>query len=147
MKFNPSKHVDVEMLVNSIIDRINEMCEVEKINKLYEVSIKSDYLKGTISIGGKSKKKTKKTKTLLFTVVDLETRERLSLFSVDYQFKNPAEALTSNYKKRLYKEFLYNMVLGFGFNIESIIRADMAEKALENTINFKDDKVDLSKVL
>lgn len=138
MKFDSKKHVDLEQFVPSIIDNLNSFAKKESINKVYEVSIKDNYVEGTVSIGKTKKRKGNNFKTLIFTVTDLESRERLTLFSIDYKFKNPADKLTSNYKKALYKEFLSNVLLAFSFNFENIIRAERAEQILQRTVPTAD---------
>lgn len=149
MKFNPKIHINIEDTVKEFIDKMNSFCVENQINKLYEISIKDDYLHGTVSIGDKDKKTpNQKTKTILFTVADLDTRERITLLSVDYKFKNPSAILTSNYKKALYKELFFNIMLGFSFNFENIIKAEKAEEALATVTNFKsDDEVNVKDMI
>lgn len=135
MKVNPKEAVNIIELVDSFISTINKRCVVHKIPKVYEIRIintkttltQEDIKKGT---------KQKPCKQIKFTVANTETNERITLYTLDYVLKNPAEALRVTYKRTLYREFLFNAVGVFGFNLESIIRDRDTNKKLSDPNTF-----------
>ena len=126
-KDNPRDRVNVIELVDKMVANLNKQCEKHEIPKYYKLVIKD---------GIKSDPKEHTFKTLLFTVADLNSMERLTLFSLDYSFKNPAYVLTLPYKRELYTEFLSSCVDVFAINLEANVRHNKAaemEEASKNT--------------
>lgn len=105
---NFKQKVDIVQLVDEFISIMNKRCEDNSVPSLYEVGIREGDVKSPNPINMKKGKSNNKFKTLRVTVSDLNTHERLTLFSVDYVYHNPSELLTSDYKKVLYREFLFN---------------------------------------
>ena len=117
MKYNAKFHINIEEMVDGFISRLNNDCELQGIKKLYEVTIKNGTYKSDTAVN-KSSKVNKPFKTIVYSVVDLETRFKTVLYSTDYRVKNPAELLTTNWRKKMYGELLYNCLLGYGMLAE-----------------------------
>lgn len=139
MKYNPKVHVDIEELTDKFIDRLNKFAIDQNLDKIYSLDIKVNKLKGNVSIGDK-KENNNSIRTLVFSVSNLENREKLNLFSVDYQLKNPAEALKGTYKKALYIEFYFSVLQGFSLNFENIIRQQRAEDLITNNMKLEAER-------
>ena len=122
MKQNPKEIVNIVMLVEEFIAKLNTECVKHKVQKYYKVSITDT--------------EDKKGKRLQLTVADLDTNERIILFSLDYTFSNPAKALTDSYKRTLYREFLFNCVGLFSFNMEQNIKYNRTKSKLESQDTF-----------
>ncbi len=141
MKQNPKEQVNIIELGQEFIKKLNEQCVTNKVNKLYEVSIKDGKLASDnrVSKGDEKKNQNKRFKTLKFTVVDLDSRERITLFSTDFVYSNPAEVFKGEYKTILYKEFFYGAVVVFAFNMEATIKQRNLEQVLTKPL-VKEEK-------
>lgn len=131
MKYNVKEHVNIFNLVEEFINKLNKYSEENKLNKVYNIKITNNVGKSHYRPNEKEGKANKEFVTLLFTLADTETSERITLFSVDYVFNDVKERLKGLYKKRLYEEFLYSVVMGFSFQLESIIKRRNITKAIE----------------
>lgn len=140
MKQNPKEQVNIIELGQEFIKKLNEQCKATKVQKVYEVTIKDGKLKSDNRVG-KEIKDNKTFKTLKFTVADLETNERITLFSTDYVFKNPADVLKKDYKRVLYREFFYGAVVVFAFNMEATIKQRRMEEVLTKPSTFAEHPV------
>ena len=133
MKYNVKEHVNVIDTVDSFIAKLNEYSINSKQNKVYDLSIKKGV--GKSKYRPNEKDADKPFVTLLFTVADATTRERITLFSVDYVFNDVKDRFKGMYKKVLYLEFLNSVVLGYAIQIENVLKRQNIEKAI--TINEK----------
>lgn len=129
MKFNPKHDVNIFTLVDELITRINKTAEENNLQKLYDIRIKDGTYKGNVRL--KEGKKPKPFKSIVFTVSDIDTREQIVLFTADYVIKNGSDLLTSNYKKALYKELLYSVLITFGITAENTVKQQRVEKSLK----------------
>jgi len=142
MKPNPKDIVNIITLTEEFINTLNTSCATHKVGKLYELKIvdaKTNVTTEQLKAGHKEQR----CKRLKFTVSDLETNERLTLYTLDYIVSNPAKLLSAPYRRTLYREFLYNAVGTFGFNLETSIRHRKSEEKLNNpaTYSVKDAKL------
>lgn len=131
MKPNPKDIINIIELVDTFITTLNKRCTIYKVPKVYDLRIintkttlsQEDIKKGT---------KQKPCKQIRFTVANTKTNERITLFTLDYIIKNPTDALKAPYKRTLYREFLFNAVGTFGFNLETSIRSRSIDKKLKD---------------
>jgi len=141
MKVNPKETINIVELVAAYVTTLNKRCVIHKVPKVYDVRI----IKGT-TVPSKEEVakgvKPQRCKRIIFTVANTENKERLTLFSLDYVIKNPADTLKAPYKRVLYRELLFNAFGAFGFNLETSIRNAAVDKTLKDvkTYTVEDDK-------
>ena len=114
MKINPKESVNIITLVEEFFETLNRQCVQHKANKIYEVKlVDSTYYptQGTSLTP-------RPCKELRVTVSMLDTNNRITLFDTQYVYNNPAELLKVDYKRKLYRELLYNAVGILMFNLE-----------------------------
>lgn len=133
-KSNPVKNVnhrksklDAVELINDFVKQLNKGCEQSEIARRYEVTIKNTKLVSDTKVGANKEGKSKTIKLLMY---DLETNERMTLFSVDYVFKNPSDVLNVGYQKILIRELLYTSFASTAFTLESTIKTERVNQLL-----------------
>lgn len=131
MKHNTKEIINIVEMGQAFVENLNKSCKAHDMQEFYEVTIKDGKLKSNNRVGTNTENENKPYKTLRFVVVDLETNERLTLFSTDYVFKNPAKMLGSDYKRVLYREFMYACFSVSAFTLKNNIRAHNAEMLLK----------------
>lgn len=135
MKHNPKEVINIIALVDEFVNTLNNKCEKAKIQKHYIIRLKDGmWHPNTEQV--KKGEKSKRCKTIMLTVADLDTKDRLTLFSLDYVFNNPADCLTAPYKRTLYRELLYNAVGVFALNMESALKSRQVNKKLSDPKTF-----------
>lgn len=127
--------IDIEVLINELANRLTKQSKLAGIQKIYEVTIKKNTTpirntNANLKKGGKVMVSDYSTLSLI--MVDLETHERVVLFTNDYIFNNPAERLTSNYKRKMYIDLMYNCFAVFSINIANTIRQQRSEEYLDS---------------
>jgi len=123
MKYDVKYHVNLEEMVDAFIERLNKNCEEVGIKKVYEVVIKKGTFKSDTTVGDSSKT-TQPFKTIVFSVVNLENRDKIVLYSTDYRVSNPAQWLSTPWRKKMYGEVLFNCLLGYGALAEQQLLAE-----------------------
>lgn len=132
MKHNPKESINIIELVDEFIIKLNKACSENNIDKIYSIRIIND--KFTPSIEEiQQGAKARKTKCIQFHVVHTETNNRILLYDNHLIMENPADALKKPYKRILYREFLYNNLGVFAFNMETTIINDRLSKQEKNT--------------
>lgn len=129
-KESPKENINIVTLVEEYITRLNSNCKEYKVPKVYSLEIISTETKPSIQEIQRGQTP-KKCKQLRFTVVNLDNNERLVLYTLDYIPNNPADLLSSPYKRTLYRQFLYECLGVFGITIENHLRQEQAKKMIE----------------
>lgn len=141
---NPRKSkLDSVELLNDFVKKLNAGCEASDIARFYEVTIKDTKLSSAVRVG--SDKKNGKSKTIRLVMYDLETKERMTLFSTDYVFKNPSEVLNSDYQKVLIRELLYTSFASTVFTLESTIKSQKVNELFKDGHRDNGDSSEASK--
>lgn len=130
MLFDVKTDVNLFTLVDELISRINKTAKENNVPKIYEIRIKDGTYKSGIDVN-KTTKKGKPFKTIVFTSSDLDTREQIVLFSADYVFSNPADALKHNYRKALYKEVLYSCLMYCAISFENQVKEQRVQEGIK----------------
>lgn len=135
------ENINVIELVDAFVKRVNTQFKESGAQRIMEVAIKKstrplkvDRVITNEEKGGKINTK-KEGRAIYVYLHNLETNERLVLFTSQFFPKNPSEILTSGYKRQLYIELLYNCFGIFAVNMEDVIisrRLAQLEKGLEN---------------
>lgn len=136
---NIKENINIVELVQSYIKILNTSCKENNIKKHYSIDIINGKIPSDIRVKD-TKEKRKTFKQLKFTIANLETNERITLFSVDYVLKNPADVFNGDYKKVLYKEFLYSTTSLFAITMENFKKQEKAESLIKHKINTENVK-------
>ena len=102
MQFNHKKDVDIIRLCEEFITNLNKMDK----KKVYDLRITDKAGKADYRPNEKKGKEHKPGKTIIFTVADVESKERLTLYSATYTFNDVKDQLAGTYKRKLYVLFL-----------------------------------------
>jgi hypothetical protein len=140
MKHNPKEVINIITLVQEFIETLNSQCVQHKVNKIYEIKIVDGIYTPTIE-RIKEGEKAKKCKTIKLTVVNLDTNERLTIFDASYVVNNPADLIKVDYKRKLYRELLYNAIGIMAFNLENVAVQNAVTTRLNDPKTFADTEI------
>ena len=129
MKHNIKETVNIVALVEEYVQQLNDSCEGHDLKEMYKL---------TISDTGKKKGK---GKTLRLMHYDLQTNERIVLYSTTHTFKNPGESLTVDYKRKLCKQFMYDSFTVFAITIKSNMAKAKADRLLKAKARQQQEEV------
>lgn len=129
-KENPKEVINIITLTEEYISTLNTRCKEHKIPKYYVLDIIDS--ETTITLQEVQRGITpKKCKQLRLVVADLESNERLILYTLDYVPENPAALLTAPYKRTLYRQFLFEAIGVFSNTVEHYLKEKRAKEAVE----------------
>lgn len=143
-------HANTKEIVDDFIDNNNKIKEIKMgVKAVNFASLVDDFIKTANKklkeeeqdiLFGHSITTKGQVKTLRFYSASEATGDRTVLYKRTYEASNPAEFIQKDINYVLYRELFYNAFMFFGINMDSVVKQQHAEKAVENISNLNSER-------